>query len=136
MYRFSANLGLLLKSGVPILETLSALGAVFRKSPIYRDAILRAQRRVAAGQPLADSLEETQLFTHMMTNMVRIGEESAQLALVMEQIAPYYKEKMRGFITKLTKMLEPAIIVAMGGAMAVLMLAIYLPMFEMSGKVN
>jgi len=136
MYRFSANLGLLLKSGVPMLETLSALGAVFRKSPLYRDAILGAQRRVAAGQPLAESLEETGLFTHMMTNMVRIGEESAQLALVMEQIAPYYKEKMQSFITKLTKMLEPAIIVAMGGAMAVLMLAIYLPMFEMSGKVN
>jgi type IV pilus assembly protein PilC len=72
----------------------------------------------------------------MMTNMVRIGEESAQLPLVMEQLAPYYKDKMQAFILKLTKMLEPAIIVLMGGAMTVLMLAIYLPMFEMSGKVN
>jgi type IV pilus assembly protein PilC len=136
MYRFASNLGLLLKSGVPMLETLSALGSVFHANPLYRDALLRAQARVAAGQPLADSLEETGLFTSMMTNMVRIGEESAQLSGVMEQIAPYYKEKMHGFITKVTKLLEPAIIVLMGGTVAGLMLAIYLPMFEMAGAVK
>ncbi len=77
MYRFASNLGLLLKSGVPMLETLSTLSTVFRSSPLYRDAILRARNRVAAGQPLADSLEETGLFTSMMTNIVRLGEASA-----------------------------------------------------------
>jgi type IV pilus assembly protein PilC len=136
MYRFASNLALLLKSGVPMLETLAALGTVFRPSPIYRDAILRSQRRVAAGQPLADSLEETQLFTNMMTNMVRLGEESAQLAGVMEQIAAYYKEKVHNFIAKVTKLMEPSIIVVMGGTIAGIMLAIYLPMFDMAGAVK
>ncbi len=136
MYRFSNNLGLLLRSGVPILETLSSLSAVFRTNPIYRNAITGAQNRVAAGRSLADSLEESGVFTSMMTSMVRIGEESSQLSAVMDQIAPYYKEKMHGFITKLTKMLEPAIIVVMGGVMTVLMLAIYIPMFEMAGNVK
>ena len=136
MYRFASNLGLLLKSGVPMLETLASLSTVFRGNPLYRDAILRARTRVAAGQPLADSLEETGLFTSMMTNVVRLGEASAQLPGVMEQIAPYYKEKMHGFIAKVTKLMEPAIIVVMGCTIAGLMLAIYLPMFEMAGAVK
>ena len=72
----------------------------------------------------------------MMINAVRIGEESAQLGLVMEEIAPYYREKMNAFIGKVTKLLEPCIIVVMGGTIATVMLAIYIPMFEMAGKVN
>lgn len=95
MYRFASNLGLLLRSGVPMMETMTTLTGVFQTSPIYRDAIHRARGRVAAGRPLAASLEETRLFTPLLTNMVRIGEESGQLAAVMEQVAPYYKEKMQ-----------------------------------------
>ncbi len=136
MYRFSANLALLLKSGVPMLETLTAMATVFRTNPVYRDAIQQAQRRVAAGRPLADSLQSSRLFTSMMTHMVHVGEESAQLANIMDQLAPYYREKMNGFVGKVTKMLEPSIIMFMGLAIAVVMLAIYIPMFEMSGKIN
>lgn len=136
MYKFASNISLLLKSGIPMLETLTALEGVFHLNPLYRESILRTQSRVAAGRPLAASLEETGLFTTMMTNMVRIGEESGQLAPVMEQIAPYYKEKMEGLIAKVTKMMEPIIIVGMGVTIAGMMLAIYMPMFEMAGNVH
>jgi len=136
MYRFSSNLALLTKSGVPMLDTLTVMASVFRGNPAYRDAILAAQKRVSAGRPLADSLEESGLFTTMMTNMVRIGEESAQLGNVMLQIAPYYKEKMNGFLSRVTKLLEPCIIMVMGVVIATVMLAIYIPMFEMAGKVK
>jgi type IV pilus assembly protein PilC len=68
--------------------------------------------------------------------MVRIGEESGQLAPVMEQIAPYYKEKMEALVGKVTKLMEPVIIMGMGSTIAGLMLAIYMPMFEMAGKVH
>jgi type IV pilus assembly protein PilC len=136
MYRFASNIGLLLKSGLPMLETLTALSGVFHSSPIYRDAIARARGRVAAGRSLADSLEDTRLFTSMMTNMVRVGEESGQLASVMQEIAPYYKEKMEGLIAKVTKLMEPVIIIGLGSTIAVLMLSIYMPMFDMAGKVH
>jgi type IV pilus assembly protein PilC len=136
MYRFASNLSLLLKSGIPMIETLQALGGVFHANPIYRDALLRVQGRVASGRPLSTSLEETGLFTTMMTNMVRIGEGSGQLAPVMEQIAPYYKEKMETLVSKVTKLLEPIIIVGMGVTIAGLMMSIYMPMFEMAGKVH
>jgi type IV pilus assembly protein PilC len=136
MYRFASNIGLLLKSGVPMIETLTTLSSVFHNTPIYRDAMLRVRGRVASGKPLAAALEETGLFSSLLTNMVRTGEDSGRLAPVMEQIAPYYKEKMEGLVSKVTKLLEPVIIMGMGTTIAGLMLAIYMPMFEMAGKVN
>jgi type IV pilus assembly protein PilC len=136
MYRFASNIALLLKSGVPMLETMHTLVGVYQNNPIYREAMVRARQRVAAGRPLAAALEETGLFASMLLNMVRTGEESGQLAQVMEQVAPYYKEKMESAILKVTKMLEPIIIMGMGSTIAGLMLAIYMPMFEMAGKVN
>src|ERR1043165_5506930 len=119
-----------------MIETLETLGGIFHHNPLYSEALARAQHRVSAGRSLASSLEETGLFTSMITNMVRIGEESGQLAAVMEQIAPYYKEKMEGLISKVTKLMEPVIIMGMGVTIAGMMLAIYLPMFEMAGKVK
>jgi type IV pilus assembly protein PilC len=136
MYRFSSSLALLLKSGVPMLETMETMRGIFGKNPIYRDALTRVQFRIASGQPLAASLEETGLFTNMIINTVRTGEESGQLASVMEQIAPFYKEKMESMIVRVSKMLEPIIIVAMGSGVAIMMLSIHMPMFEMSGKVK
>ena len=136
MYRFASNIALLLKSGIPMLETLGTLQGVFHTNPIYREALGRAHGRVAAGRPLANSLEETGLFTSLITNMIRIGEESGQLPLVMEQLAPYYKEKMESMIARVTKLLEPVIIMGMGITIAGLMMSIYLPMFEMAGKIH
>ena len=71
-----------------------------------------------------------------MTNMIRIGEESGQLPLVMEQLAPYYKEKMENVIARVTKLMEPVIIMGMGVTIAGLMMSIYMPMFDMAGKVH
>jgi type IV pilus assembly protein PilC len=136
MYSFASNIALLLKSGIPMLEALAVLEGVFHTSPVYRDAMQRVQTRVGAGRPLAASLAETGVFTTMITNMVHVGEESGTLALVMEQLAPYYKEKMQTLIGKVTKLLEPIIIMGMGTTIAGLMLSIYMPMFEMAGKVK
>ncbi|MDX2036777.1 MAG: type II secretion system F family protein [Isosphaeraceae bacterium] len=136
MYKFTSNIALLLNSGVPMLETLGTLRGIVHHNPLYRDALGRVQGRVAAGQPLALSLQETGLFASMLVNMVNVGEESGQLATVMEQIAPYYKDKMETLIMKASKILEPIIIVGMGTAVAVMMLSIYMPMFEMSGNIK
>jgi type IV pilus assembly protein PilC len=136
MYKFASNLSLLLKSGVPMLETMNTVKGIFHNDPLYRDALERVSARVASGKALYVSLQETGLFLPMLTSMVQVGEESGQLALVMEQIAPFYKEKMETMILKVTKMLEPLIIMFMGTSIAGLMLAIYMPMFEMAGNVK
>jgi len=72
----------------------------------------------------------------MLTDMVRIGEESSQLHNVMSQIAPYYKEKMNSFLGKVTNLIEPCIIMIMGFVIATVMPAIYIPMFDMAGNVK
>lgn len=136
MYRFASNLALLLKSGVPMLETLDTLRGILGGNPHYRDALEQARRRVASGQSLASAIEESGLFTGMIVNMVRTGEESGQLAAVMERVAPYYREKVESLIAKVSKAMEPLIVVGMGAAIAVMMLSIYLPMFNMSGGVK
>jgi type IV pilus assembly protein PilC len=136
MYRFASNLALLLKSGVPMMETIHTVKGIFQTSPIYRDALERVASRVAAGKSLHSALEETGLFLPMLTSMVQVGEESGQLAQVMEQVSPFFKEKMEGMVLKVTKMVEPIIIMGMGSSIAGLMLAIYMPMFEMAGNVK
>ncbi|MEN6451977.1 MAG: type II secretion system F family protein [Thermoguttaceae bacterium] len=136
MYHFATNISLLLKSGIPMLETLATLEGIFHDNPVYRDALAHVQARVAAGRPLAASLEETGVFTSMMSNMVRVGEESGQLPTVMEQLAPYYKDKMEAMIARATKLMEPVIIMGMGVTVAGMMMSIYMPMFEMAGKVH
>jgi type IV pilus assembly protein PilC len=136
MYRFASNLSLLLKSGVPMLETIHTVRGIFQTSPIYREALDRVAARVASGRPLYLALQETGLFLPMLVSMVQVGEESGQLPVVMEQIAPFYKEKMEGMILKVTKMLEPLTIMFMGTSIAGLMLAIYMPMFDMAGSVK
>ena len=136
MYRFASSLALLLKSGVPMIETLETLQGILGHNPIYRDAIEQARRRVASGQSLASAIEESGLFTAMVVNMVRTGEESGQLASVMERVAPYYREKVESLVAKVSKALEPLIVVGMGAAIAVMMLSIYLPMFNMSGGIQ
>jgi len=136
MYRFASNMALLLRSGVPMMESLQTVQGVFHTSPVYDDAMARVRRRVAAGRPLAASLDETGVFTTMITNMVHVGEESGQLAIVMDQMAPYYKDKMQSTIARATKLLEPIIIMGMGITIAGLMLSIYMPMFEMAGNVK
>jgi type IV pilus assembly protein PilC len=136
MYRFASNLSLLLKSGVPMMETMYTIKGIFQSSPIYRDALERVAMKVASGKPLHAALIESGLFLPMLTSMVQVGEESGQLAVVMEQVAPFFKEKMEGMSLKVTKMVEPIIIMGMGSSIAGLMLAIYMPMFEMAGNVK
>src|SRR5207237_9997386 len=133
MHRFATILPLLRQRGVRMLEALVVLIGIFRMIRPYHDALERAHGRVSAGRPLAASLEETGLFTKMLCNVVHVGEESGAVAPVLEQIAPYYKEKMEEMIGKATKLMEPLIIVAMGATIAGIMLAIYMPMFDMAG---
>jgi type IV pilus assembly protein PilC len=115
---------------------MNTVKGIFQNDPLYRDALERVSLRVAAGKPLCVALQETGIFLPMLTSMIQVGEESGQLAIVMEQIAPFYKEKMEAMILKVTKMLEPIIIMFMGCAIAGLMLAIYMPMFDMAGAVK
>ena len=133
MERFATNLGLLLKSGTPLLEAIRAAQEIFSSNAVYYGALGNVWRDVSRGRALAQSLEETGLFTPMMVGMVRVGEETGQLIGVLEEAADYYRQKVDSVIGRITGLLEPAIIIGMGVVVSLLLGSIYLPMFQLAG---
>ena len=137
MYRFASNIALAAQERHADAGDDAAPGRRVPHQPDLPRALLGPRaNRVAAGRPLAVSLEETGLFTAMMTNMVRIGEESGQLQRSWSRSPRFTRKRWKDLIAKVTKLLEPVIIMGMGVTIAGLMLSIYMPMFEMAGKVH
>lgn len=132
MEKFATNMVLLLKSGLPLLETIGSLQGVFHNNTVYRDAMGTIQKRIASGGGLAVTMEESKLFTSMVISMVKVGEESGELAAVLEEIAKYYREKVKDMVERLTSSIEPVVILGMGVSVAVILTSIYLPMFQMA----
>jgi len=132
MERFATNMVLLLRSGLPLLEAIASLRGVFQKNTVYRDAIRRIEQRVAGGSTLAAAMEESALFTPMVVSMVRVGEESGQMAPVLDEVAGYYRKRVEAVVERLTGIIEPVVILCMGIAVAVILMSIYLPMFQIA----
>ena len=133
MEKFASNLALLLKSGTPLLESLKTAQEIFKKNPVYFDAIGQIHGAVSRGSNLVASVEATGLFTSMLTGMVKIGEESGKLSEVLGQVAEYYATRVENLVTTGTGMLEPLIVIGMGVMVCGLLASIYIPMFQMAG---
>ena len=132
MERFATNMVLLLRSGLPLLDAISSLRGVFQNNTVYRDALRRIEQHVSAGAGLATSMEESGLFTPLVVSMVRVGEESGQLAAVLEEVAVYYRRRVQAMVERLTGTIEPVVILLMGITVAVILMSIYLPMFQIA----
>ena len=132
MERFATNMVMLLKAGLPLLDALHSMQGVFHDNPVYSEALQHIRRRVSNGTGLAPSMQETGLFTSMMISMVRVGEESGQLGVVLDQVAVYYRKRVEATLERLTGMIEPLVILGMGVVVAVILTSIYLPMFQMA----
>ncbi len=132
MQKFATNTVLLLRSGLPLLETISSLQGVFHNNTVYRDAMAKIHQRVAGGAGLTVALEESRLFPSMVVSMVKVGEESGEMAKVLDQLALYYSGKVKKIVERLTSSIEPVVILGMGVSVAVILTSIYLPMFQMA----
>jgi type II secretory pathway component PulF len=136
MEKFATNIVLLLKSGLPLLETITSLQGVFHNNTVYREAMYKIQQRVSSGAGLASAMEESRLFTTMVLSMVKVGEESGELAKVLDQVSMYYRDKVKEIVERLTGCIEPIVILGMGVTVAVILTSIYLPMFQMASGVK
>ncbi len=132
MERFAHNLALLLKSGTPLLEALRIMPELFQNQGVYRPAFAWVYDNVGKGSGLAASLEKTGLFTPLVVNMVRVGEESGTLTDVLEEIAAFYRAKVEVLVQRVTGMMEPIIVIFMGASVGIILMSIYLPMFQMA----
>lgn len=123
------TLATLLGGGIPLILSLDVTAKAIGNRLISRE-VGRVVQQINEGQSLADSLEDTGLFTSMTIEMVKVGETSGALTEMLGNIADFYDEEVDNRITVLISMLEPALLITMGLVIAGMLLAMYLPLFE------
>ncbi|MCX7973913.1 MAG: type II secretion system F family protein [Candidatus Aminicenantes bacterium] len=126
---FSRTLGLLLEAGIPLLQSLPiAIQAVPNKFLAF--SMLSVPEDIRHGQSLSDSLSRTGIFSDLSVDMIRIGETSANLPGMLKETAEVYDERIKGRIETLVNLIEPVIIIFMGVLVAIMLLSVYLPIFN------
>jgi type IV pilus assembly protein PilC len=133
--RFTRTLGTLLTSGVPILDALEIV-AKTAGNVIVEEAIMYARQKIAEGKNMAQPLLETNVFPSMVVQMVGVGEQTGALDTMLNKIADFYEEEVDVAVSSLTSMIEPAMMVGVGGTVGVVLIAMYLPIFSIAGKIK
>jgi type IV pilus assembly protein PilC len=133
--RFTRTLGTLLSSGVPILDALEIV-AKTAGNVVVEEAIMFARARIAEGKNMAEPLMETKVFPPMVVQMVGVGEQTGALDTMLNKIADFYEEEVDVAVSALTSLIEPAMMVGVGGTVGVVLIAMYLPIFSIAGKIK
>lgn len=133
--RFSRTLGTLLSSGVSILDALE-ITAKTAGNRVVHDAIKRSVISIAEGDTITSPLKETGVFPPMVTQMIAVGEKTGGLDEMLNKIADFYDEEVDAAVTGLTSIIEPVVIVFMGIVIGGILIAMYLPMFDIIGKIG
>jgi len=133
--RFTRTLGTLLASGVPILDALEIV-AKTAGNVIVEEAIMYARARISEGKNMAQPLMETNVFPPMVVQMVGVGEQTGALDAMLNKIADFYEEEVDVAVSALTSLIEPALMVGIGGTVGVVLIALYLPIFSLAGKIK
>jgi type IV pilus assembly protein PilC len=133
--RFTRTLGTLLASGVPILDALEIV-AKTAGNVIVEEAIMYARARISEGKNMAQPLMETNVFPAMVVQMVGVGEQTGALDTMLNKIADFYEEEVDIAVAALTSLIEPALMVGIGGTVGVVLIAMYLPIFSLAGKIK
>lgn len=132
--RVTRTLATLLTSGVEIIESMTITAKTSGNS-IIEDAVLKSRALVQEGKPLWESWEETKRFPYMVTQMVAVGEQTGSLATMLGKVADFYDEEVDQSVTALVSLMEPLMILLLGGIVGGVIIAMYLPLFDIIGKV-
>ena len=133
--RFTRTLGTMLSSGVPILDSLEIV-AKTAGNVIIEEIVLEVRGSIAEGQTIAEPLSENDVFPGMVIQMISVGEATGALDTMLEKIAEFYDKEVDAAVDALTSMLEPLLMLFLGGAIGGLVVAMYLPIFSMAGAVG
>ncbi|MDY5583659.1 MAG: type II secretion system F family protein [Candidatus Merdousia sp.] len=133
--RFTRTFGTLLASGVPILEALSITRGTIKNS-VISDALVRVHDRVRDGEPLAAPLDQQKIFPTMVTSMVEVGEETGQLAEMLNRIADNYDEEVDNAVGGITSVIEPIMIVFLAVVVGTIVIALFLPIIQIIQKLT
>ena len=127
--RFTRTFGTLLASGVPILEALTITRGTIRNS-LVSNALERVHDRVRDGEPLAAPLDQQKIFPTMVTSMIEVGEETGQLAEMLNRVADNYDEEVDNAVGAITSVIEPIMIVFLAVVVGTIVIALFLPIIQ------
>jgi len=133
--RFSRTLSTLLSSGVPILQSLD-ITARTAGNVIIEEAIIKVRNGVERGESFVDPLKATEVFPHMVAQMVGIGEQTGALDAMLGKIADFYESEVDAAIANLLTLMEPILIGFLGITIGSIVIAMYLPLFTLIGKLS
>jgi type IV pilus assembly protein PilC len=130
MARFSRTLSTLVAAGVDIIRSLEITGSTAGNS-LIEDATAVVRERVHQGVPIAIPLEEEKVFPPMVSQMVRVGEETGELEKMLGKIADFYEDEVDSSIATLTSVIEPLMMIGVGMVVGVIIISMYMPMFKL-----
>jgi type IV pilus assembly protein PilC len=133
--RFTRTLGTMISSGVPILDALEIV-AKTAGNMVIEEIIYEVRGSIAEGQTIAEPLSENDIFPGMVIQMIAVGEATGALDSMLEKIADFYDEEVDAAVAALTSMLEPLLMLFLGGSIGGLVIAMYLPIFGMAAAMG
>ncbi len=134
MVRFYRTLGLLLQGGMPVVQALSLTRAILPAS--HHQQLQKVLDNVQAGQALSVTLDDQQMATPVATRLLQAGERSGQLPLMCERIAAFYDDALERAIEMFSKVFEPLLMILVGGIVGLVVLLLYMPIFELAGGLS
>ena len=133
--RFTRTLGTLISSGVSILEALD-ITAKTAGNKVIQNAIKKSVISIAEGETITQPLKETGVFPPMVTQMISVGEKTGGLDDMLNKIADFYEEEVDAAVSAITSIIEPVVIIFMGVIVGGMLISMYLPMFDIIGKIS
>ena len=127
--RFSSTAGMLLRSGVPILQALDIVADTVNNAVMSR-AVVDVQASVREGESIAKPLARHAVFPPMVVQMLAVGEETGQVDTMLDKVAKFYDQEVEAAVDALTSLIEPLLIAIIGGAVGAAVIALYMPMFN------
>ncbi len=133
--KFSRTMATMMSSGVPILEGLNIVSKT-AGNVVVEDALLKTRQSISEGRSIAEPLSETGIFPAMVVQMIAVGEATGALDSMLNKIADFYDDEVDAAVEAMTALLEPAMMVFLGGIVGGMIIAMYLPIFKLASVVG
>ncbi len=133
--RFTRTLGTLLQSGVPILDALE-ICAKSSGNVVIEEGVMYVRAKVAEGKNMAEPLIERAVFPSMVVQMIAVGEQTGALDQMLSKVADFYEEETDVAVAAMTSLLEPIMMVIIGSMVGTVMVAMYMPIFDLAGNIK
>lgn len=133
--KFTRTLGTLLSSGVPLLEGLS-ICAKTSGNKVIEETLMNARVSISGGKTIAEPLAKSDVFPKMVTHMIAVGESTGALDAMLSKIADFYEDEVDQAVASLTALLEPMMMVFLGVVIGFIVIAMYLPIFQMASAIG